>query len=441
MQMGRQYIPYAASFDHIFAKTMKKNRVELASDFPQENDAEVISSLQIHPQGWCALSRNISYDESSEWTCVHDIQEWECDDGDGEDDEDLELNNDTEEDDDDESDDGTAGTTSCDRRRRRRAAHEHRQQQQQHHHRRQKKQRMSSKSRDRTAAASSSYSSRRPPTETHHQPSQPESTANTGPVPLAAAIASAIADIQPTPPDIWAAEVTVRDRMMGNRRRNSTGTFGNTHVYGISSGVLLAGLASGEINVLFSQPAAATAPTNDSRADAAQQPNRNADETIQFSSPASPPATAATTTRARHQQPVYIGAGTGGGGGGGTSSSISSTSTRSGEKSINQNLRRMLKYIEEPNKGKGFIKELCFSSDGRIICSPYGMGFRLLGFSGDCSELPRTLHPFGDAQPLVALKYIKCHTDIVVSTKFSPRQPLFASGCLRGRVVWHQPKF
>jgi len=35
---------------------------------------------QIHPHGWCALSRNTSYDESSEWTCVHDIQEMDSED-------------------------------------------------------------------------------------------------------------------------------------------------------------------------------------------------------------------------------------------------------------------------------------------------------------------------------------------------------------------------
>lgn len=447
MQMGRQYIPYAASFDHIFAKTMKKNRVELASDFPQENDAEVISSLQIHPQGWCALSRNISYDESSEWTCVHDIQEWECDeDADNEDDEDLEQNyDDTDDEDDDEDDRGGGGATNNDHRRRRRVAVRQNQRQQQ---RQLKKQRMSSKSQRGTATTaaggggSSSFTNRHnrrppPPTTTSDNTSsatQTESSTATStgpPVPLAAAIATAIADIQPTPPDIWAAEVTVRDRMLGNRRRNSTGTFGNTHVYGISSGVLLAGLASGEINVLFSQPAAATMTAQtDART---EQPHRSngGDE---FPNPAAAAAASAATTVSAHggrqPQPVYIG---------GTSSN--SRGSNVGEKSINQNLRRMLKYIEEPNKGKGFIKELCFSSDGRIICSPYGCGFRLLGFSGDCSELPRTLHPFGEAQPLVALKYIKCHTDIVVSTKFSPRQPLFASGCLRGRVVWHQPKF
>lgn len=72
MQLGRQFIPTAAKFDHVFSKNMKRNRVELVSDFP--NDAEVISSLQIHPHGWCALSRNISYDESTEFTCLHDIQ-------------------------------------------------------------------------------------------------------------------------------------------------------------------------------------------------------------------------------------------------------------------------------------------------------------------------------------------------------------------------------
>lgn len=104
MQLGRQFIPTAARYDHVFAKSMKRNRVELVSDFP--NDAEVISSLQvlyhihryysmkwkkkknkicpspnfqIHPHGWCALSRNISYDESSEYSCLHDIQQREYD--------------------------------------------------------------------------------------------------------------------------------------------------------------------------------------------------------------------------------------------------------------------------------------------------------------------------------------------------------------------------
>lgn len=29
----------------------------------------------MHPQGWNVLSRNITTDEQSEWTCIHDIQD------------------------------------------------------------------------------------------------------------------------------------------------------------------------------------------------------------------------------------------------------------------------------------------------------------------------------------------------------------------------------
>ncbi|KAI3367427.1 hypothetical protein L3Q82_026281, partial [Scortum barcoo] len=34
---------------------------------------------------------------------------------------------------------------------------------------------------------------------------------------------------------------------------------------------------------------------------------------------------------------------------------------------------RLTHYIEEANVGRGYIKELCFSPDGRLICSPYGI--------------------------------------------------------------------
>lgn len=57
--------------------TAKRNRVELISDFPSENEAHSITSLDVHPQNWTVLSRNISRDENSEWTCVHNIQDYE----------------------------------------------------------------------------------------------------------------------------------------------------------------------------------------------------------------------------------------------------------------------------------------------------------------------------------------------------------------------------
>lgn len=48
MQMGKQYIPQAAKFDHVFSKKQKKNRVELVTDFPKDNDAEVILALEVY---------------------------------------------------------------------------------------------------------------------------------------------------------------------------------------------------------------------------------------------------------------------------------------------------------------------------------------------------------------------------------------------------------
>lgn len=188
--------------------------------------------------------------------------------------------------------------------------------------------------------------------------------------------------VSTTHPDIWAAEVTVRDRMNGTRtvqRRNSTGAFNNTHVYGISSGVLSQQVPTQRLS--------------------AQMTSSSVGNTYRW---------------------MYL---------------------PHLKKSIPQNIRRMLYSIEQPNKGKGLIKEECFSSDGRLICSPYGMGLRLLSFSEDCLELPTALAYHSNNNKLTELKYFKCHLDIVVSTRFSPIQPLLASGCLQGRVVWHQPNF
>ncbi len=64
MQMSAQPFASAASFTRLFHA--RRNRVEFIVDFPGENDAEIISSLKIHPQGWVAASRNVSSDEASE---------------------------------------------------------------------------------------------------------------------------------------------------------------------------------------------------------------------------------------------------------------------------------------------------------------------------------------------------------------------------------------
>lgn len=107
---------------------------------------------------------------------------------------------------------------------------------------------------------------------------------------------------------------------------------------------------------------------------------------------------------------------------------------------IHQNRLRLTHYIEETNAGKGFIKELGFSQDGRVICSPFSYGVRLLAFNESCAELsncvpnktPVQLHEIGTST---------AHNDIVLCTKFSPRYCMLVSGCHSGNIIWYQPVF
>ncbi|XP_037090893.1 DDB1- and CUL4-associated factor 10 homolog [Pollicipes pollicipes] len=107
---------------------------------------------------------------------------------------------------------------------------------------------------------------------------------------------------------------------------------------------------------------------------------------------------------------------------------------------IAQNVPRLARFIEEPNLQltHGYIKELCFSADGRLLCSPFGYGVRLLAFSEAGQELsacaaggPRRLHE---------LAATTSHRCAVVSARFSPVECLLVTGCLGGGVVWHQPR-
>lgn len=50
MQISQTPISLATSFTHLF--TAKRNRIELISDWPEGDEAEVVSALQIHPNGW-----------------------------------------------------------------------------------------------------------------------------------------------------------------------------------------------------------------------------------------------------------------------------------------------------------------------------------------------------------------------------------------------------
>lgn len=102
------------------------------------------------------------------------------------------------------------------------------------------------------------------------------------------------------------------------------------------------------------------------------------------------------------------------------------------------NIPRLTHYREEKNVGKGFIKELCFSSDGRLICSPYDKGVRLLAFNDRIQELCYCV-PDRPQELFTVSEINNYHSDVVVCCKFSPRQYQMVSGCLGGEIVWYRP--
>uniref|UniRef100_A0A1L8DNM0 Putative wd40 domain protein n=1 Tax=Nyssomyia neivai TaxID=330878 RepID=A0A1L8DNM0_9DIPT len=347
MQLGRQLIPFASRFHHLFLRSQRTNRVELVSDFPEGNDAEVISSLQIHPHGWCALSRNISYDESSEFTCVHDIQDIESDD--------------TEEEEDEEDIEKVLDCTIIERR-------------------------LSILRPD--SALYRRYAARlRAIREEATREGQVSS--------------------EDMHPDIWEIQWPLMNR--NTHQMNST----HSRLERFRSGIVpeeartaAAGAGTSttaEMRVATVAAAMIAGPRNEAERSVLE--DMIVDSGEEFVMP-----------REEH---------------------VPMSSKR---RRIQQNAKRMLYYIEEPNIGKRFIKELCFSSDGRVICSPYGYGIRLLTFNRDCSEISNCIGDTAEgAQKLTELKVMKCHSDIVVSTKFNPRLPLLVTGCLNGKIVWLQP--
>ena len=98
---------------------------------------------------------------------------------------------------------------------------------------------------------------------------------------------------------------------------------------------------------------------------------------------------------------------------------------------------RLSHYISEPNVGRGFIKESCFSPDGRIICSPFAHSIRILAFNRDVSELSDCVPD--KYENLYELRSNMSHTMPVLCTKYSPNHPIIASGSMDGNIHFHQP--
>lgn len=105
---------------------------------------------------------------------------------------------------------------------------------------------------------------------------------------------------------------------------------------------------------------------------------------------------------------------------------------------ILKNLPRLTHFVQEMPVGKGYIKELCFSTDGRLVCSPYNKGVRLLGFNEHLQELSYCV-PENPKKLFTLAKMENYHPNVVVSCKFNPRHYQLVSGCLGGQIVWYKP--
>ncbi len=111
---------------------------------------------------------------------------------------------------------------------------------------------------------------------------------------------------------------------------------------------------------------------------------------------------------------------------------------------MHRNRPRLTHYLEEANTGKGYIKEQCFSPCGRVLCSPFGFGLRLLAFTPDCADLAQA-PPVSDGAPARKLHEVGAvsahcgHRDVVLSSSFEPGGYSIVTGCLGGRIVWHKP--
>ncbi|XP_015181790.1 PREDICTED: DDB1- and CUL4-associated factor 10 isoform X1 [Polistes dominula] len=458
MQLSQTTIPIAATFTHLFSHSRKHNRVEFLTDFPAGDDAEVISSLQVHPQGWCALSRNISNGEKSEWTCVHDIQERdmsECIDQVKEAEETSQLNESTIEEfeDSQQPQSSRSGITSSfviESANRARVVHTVSDVRPNSFVSTENSQPITP-----LRAMSWRESSRRNVRVVQSRSPRPERNfvrTNFGFIEVNSNLDANVSRMNANQDEdrqdsryIIGTEdnseganddsVDNRDRdgeqeyrsqrsnsqLNDLRRRNGMNNFppANVELYVNNSDVWEALVAIREARNRRDRERESypTAERSDWIA--------RASNGVSVNIPRSSHTVVIIGDRTRTQIPNRQG------------QQMMYAIPRNHK--IHQNTSRLTHYIQEPNVGSGYIKELCFSADGRLICSPFGYGVRFLAFSNDCAELSNCVPPAQEPVQLSEVTTSFSHTDIVVSTKFSPKHCLVVSGCLSGKIVWHQP--
>jgi len=432
MQISGKALELAINYTSLFHT--KRNRVEIISDFPEGNDAEVLSSLRLHPQGWVALSRNTSSDESTEWCTVHDIQS-------------LPTNP--------EDDELISNRAPLMWRSTSRA------------------------DRERPAAQPPAAPVENDP---HVQ------TYRAGNIEI---ISTGAQEGEPGPSPVIEIDLNLRRRerrMTGQEEREERdededdervmendensrdvetgeevevegtrflsanslaalemiGEFQQRRIRGAAGSNSVAAateaLAAGE-----EAAAAATEHRAEAAADArvANGEARREGRRINIIGAGNVPFGAEEGFRSDRGGYLIIGPNTGPRGRGrvlyfGTPGAHRAQQQRIPKDArIHKNVNRLTHFIEESNTGKGFIKEQSFSPCGRFIASPFGYGVRLLGFSETGADLSRCVPT--EPVRLYELGTKLGHNEVVLSSAFSPCHWLLATGCLSGRIVWHQP--
>lgn len=389
MQISRTPFPAASHYTHLFDRNRTRNRIEFITDFPPENAADMITSLAMHPMGWCVASRNTSSEDASEWTCVHDIQ------------------------------DGAPSSVSSS-----------------------------------TEASSDVFDG-----------SVPDETAMPGSSESSSGISSAVRELQSlasTMGSIFSVEVgegslssnraTTRSRtdspvqsvlpltdhtrpvmqirFSTSLRSSSSENIPSSDETAFPSGGTTPISAETPPSSGFTTPPASAA-SGDGRV-----PQAFSGRSIEVRAPSADVIEALRVIREYRRRLRYLGRRRIVGVDGPTRERFRYVDFRH---RIAENVRRLTHYVEEPHSRltQGFIKELCFSSDGRVLCSPFGYGARLLGFGAAGAEPHWTREP----ERLFEIATTAGHERAVVTARFSPTDYLLATGCLGGRVVWHQPRF
>uniref|UniRef100_A0A8D8Y994 DDB1- and CUL4-associated factor 10 homolog n=1 Tax=Cacopsylla melanoneura TaxID=428564 RepID=A0A8D8Y994_9HEMI len=471
MQLSDTALPMAFEYHHLFSKGRTRNRVEFITDFPFGDEAEVISSLQIHPHGWCALSRNISNSERSEWTCVHDIQEYP---------EYTNEDNSSEEEDNAseclDSDPLSAGPVSGVSR--------------------------STDTREPTSGVATTSSSSQRPVRRARRRQHPYNERTL----LSNTTENRYPQLEISTADIWEALLVLREaRSIQGGSGAAARSVLHQQEYDQDL-VRIIRMSSGLPNQ--SQGGDESAPTlgdsdNDETesGDTTSDPDHEIDESANRSErrrqqrenerrrrrgsrrPEGGGGGEETTTEgsggtvgesesnrvvfrftnSRSEEQVFVvtdrsgNAATPGGANsnqrrtnpsgdrsGGPKDEKANKKSAAAKKWFVQNKPRLTHYVEELNVGKGYIKELCFSSDGRLVCSPFSFGVRLFSFNEECAHMSSCMSHDGSQQvpaQLFELTSSSNHSDIVLSCKFSPTHNILASGCLNGRIVLYQPVF